>query len=85
MLFYLTTLNLALILYADAPILRDGEIGEQVQTILKAWNHSNFLCKSYILNSLDNTLYSVYSLIRSAKELWESLEKKIQDNSFQRE
>ena len=39
-------------------------------------NHFNFLCKNYILNNLDNTLYSVYSLIRTAKELWKSLEKK---------
>ena len=84
MLFYLTTLNLAPILYENALILKYGEIGEQVQIILEAWNPSNFLCKNYILNSLDNTLYSVYSLIRTVKELWESLEKKIQDNYFQR-
>ena len=43
---------------------------------MEAWNHFGFLCKNYTLNSLDNALYSVYSLIRIAKELWDSLEKK---------
>ena len=35
-----------------------------------------FLCKNYILNGLENTLYNVYSPIPTAKELWESLKKK---------
>ncbi|KAB2610477.1 DNA polymerase zeta catalytic subunit-like [Pyrus ussuriensis x Pyrus communis] len=34
----------------------------------KRWN--------YILNSLDDNLYDIYSLCKTAKELWESLEKK---------
>ena len=60
-------------------MLKKGKTGKQVQVVVEVWNHSNFLWKNYILNSLDNTLYSVYSPIRIAKELWESLEKKIQD------
>ncbi|XP_022849790.1 uncharacterized protein LOC111371853 [Olea europaea var. sylvestris] len=36
----------------------------------------NFLCKNYILNALDNTLYGVYSSKELAKELWDSLETK---------
>ena len=76
MLFYLTTVNLAQVLYEDAPMLKGGETNKQVQSVVKAWSHSNFLCKNYIINSLDNTLYSVYSLIRTTMKLWESLEKK---------
>ncbi|KAK3032268.1 hypothetical protein RJ639_037442 [Escallonia herrerae] len=43
---------------------------------MDAWKHSNFLCKNYILNGLDNALYNVYSPRVNAKALWESLERK---------
>ncbi|KAK3029036.1 hypothetical protein RJ639_040088 [Escallonia herrerae] len=43
---------------------------------LLAWKHSDFLCKNYILNGLDNALYNVYSPMVNAKALWESLERK---------
>ncbi|KAB2622521.1 hypothetical protein D8674_024703 [Pyrus ussuriensis x Pyrus communis] len=43
---------------------------------IEAWNHSEFCCRNYILNSLDDNLYDIYSLCKTAKELWESLEKK---------
>ncbi|KZV22317.1 hypothetical protein F511_05271 [Dorcoceras hygrometricum] len=41
-----------------------------------AWNQNDFLCLNYILNSLDDVLYSVYCSVKTAKELWNSLEKK---------
>lgn len=41
-----------------------------------AWKHADFFCKNYILNGLENALYNVYSPIKSAKELWDSLDKK---------
>ena len=47
-----------------------------MQATMEAWNYSNFLCKNYTLNNLDNTLYNVYSLIRTIKELWKSLKRK---------
>ena len=40
------------------------------------WKHSDFLCRNYILNGLDNMLYNVYSPLKTTKELWGSLEKK---------
>ena len=43
---------------------------------MDAWKHYDFLCKNYILNGLDNTLYNVYSSIKTARELWESLDRK---------
>ena len=36
----------------------------------------DFLCRNYILNGLDNTLYNVYCAFNTARELWESLDKK---------
>ncbi|KAK3029974.1 hypothetical protein RJ639_038779 [Escallonia herrerae] len=43
---------------------------------MDAWKHSDFLCKNYILNGLDNALYNVYSPMVNAKALWESWERK---------
>ena len=59
MLFYLTTLNLAKFLYEDAPTLNENESDRQVVAAIDAWKHADFLCKNYILNGLDNTLYCV--------------------------
>ncbi|KAK3025977.1 hypothetical protein RJ639_040951 [Escallonia herrerae] len=75
MLFYLTTLNLARFLQEDAPGLGDNH-DRQTVAAMDAWKHSYFLCKNYILNGLDNALYSVYSPMVNAKALWESLERK---------
>ncbi|CAL5433067.1 unnamed protein product [Camellia sinensis] len=60
MLFYLTTLNLARFLREDAPILKEDETDRQVVAAVDAWKHADFLCRNYVLNGLDNTLYNVY-------------------------
>ena len=59
MMFYLTTLNLVRVLNADPPILKEGENDKQIVAAVEAWKHSDFLCKNYILNGLENTLYNV--------------------------
>ena len=76
MLFYLTTFNLAKFLREDAPVCSENEADRQVVVAVDAWKHSDFLYKNYILNGLDNTLYNVYSPIKMAKKLWESLDRK---------
>ena len=76
MLFYLTTLNLARFLNEDDPKLDVGEIDKEKLAAVDAWNHSDFLCRNYVLNGLENTLYNVYSPMKTAKELWDSLDKK---------
>ncbi|KAL0431970.1 UNVERIFIED_CONTAM: hypothetical protein Sradi_0823000 [Sesamum radiatum] len=43
---------------------------------MDAWVYGDFLCRNYILNSLSDTLYNVYSSAKTARALWESLEKK---------
>ena len=60
----------------NVPKLKENETDRQVVVAVEAWKHADFLCKNYILNGLDNTLYSVYSSIKIAKELWDSLDKK---------
>ena len=47
--------------------------------------HSDFLCKNYILNGLDNTLYNVYSSIKIARELWGIHGQKIQNGGCRNE
>uniref|UniRef100_A0A1S4BS89 Retrovirus-related Pol polyprotein from transposon TNT 1-94-like beta-barrel domain-containing protein n=1 Tax=Nicotiana tabacum TaxID=4097 RepID=A0A1S4BS89_TOBAC len=42
----------------------------------KAWKHSDFLCKNYILSGLEDDLCNVYSNAETSKELWDALEKK---------
>jgi hypothetical protein len=48
--------------------------------VVDTWNHNDFVCMNYILNEFDNTPYSVYSLIKSAKTLWKVLIKKKNKN-----
>ena len=36
---------------------------------LNVLNHTDFMLKNYILNGLDNTLYNMYSSIKSIKAL----------------
>ena len=72
-MLYLTTLNLARFL---APALKENEIDRQVVATVEAWKHADFLCRNYLLNGLDNTLYNVYCAFNTARELWESLDKK---------
>ncbi|KAK6153677.1 hypothetical protein DH2020_013316 [Rehmannia glutinosa] len=76
MLFYLTTLNLARFLTKDAPTMGEEETDKEKRMAFDAWSQSDFLCRNYILNGLDNTLYNVYCSVKTAKELWSSSEKK---------
>lgn len=76
MLFYLTILNLVKFLIENPPMIQGGKNNRESIFAMDAWKHSNFLCKNCILNRLNNTLYEVYSAMKLAKELWNSLEKK---------
>ena len=73
MLFYLTTLHLVKFLQEDPP--EPGTDRNSVLTV-DTWTQSDFLCRNYILNGLDDSLYNVYSLIITVKKLWVSLDKK---------
>ena len=64
MLFYLTTLHLAKFLQEDPP-----EPGTDRDSVLAVdeWTHGDFLCRNYILNGLDDSLYNVYNPITMTK------------------
>ncbi|XP_057468790.1 uncharacterized protein LOC130758000 isoform X1 [Actinidia eriantha] len=76
MMFYLTTLNLARCLTEEAPVVAENETDNQKLIALDHWKNADYLSKNYILNSLEDSLYSVYNEAKSSKELWESLDKK---------
>ncbi|RVX19271.1 hypothetical protein CK203_008677 [Vitis vinifera] len=75
MLFYLTTLNLVHVLKEECPKAPKHPTNETFN-VIKAWKHSNFLCRNYIINGLVDFLYNVYSSFTTARGLWEALEKK---------
>ncbi|KAI3739074.1 hypothetical protein L2E82_29458 [Cichorium intybus] len=75
MLLYLTTLNLAGFLTEDAPEF-NAQVGDiEARSVLNSWKHSDFLCRNYILDGLVEALSNKYSTAKTAKELWESLER----------
>ena len=76
MMFYLTTLNLARFLTEKSPKLSEGETDMQVVNVVDAWKHSDFLYRNYVMNGIHDSLYNVYCVIKTAKELWESLDRK---------
>ena len=75
-MFYLTTLNLSRFLSVEAPQLNEGETYMQVINAVDAWKHSDLLCRNYVMNGLHDSLYNVYYAIKTANELWESLDRK---------
>ena len=76
MLFYLTTLNLARFLTEEAPKLKEDGRDIQFISVVDAWKHSDFMCRNYVMNALTDSLYNVYTDKKTAKELWESLDRK---------
>ncbi|PHT57724.1 hypothetical protein CQW23_00087 [Capsicum baccatum] len=76
MFFYLTTLCLQRFTSEDAPEVPEGTSDKDRFVIVEAWKHSDFLCRNYILSGLQDDLYNVYSGTKTAKELWETLERK---------
>ena len=76
MLFYLTTLSLAKFLTEEAPVVDELEPDATKVEAVNIWTNSDFMCKNYILNGLDDSLYNVYCTFATSKQLWLALEKK---------
>ncbi|GJY05339.1 pol polyprotein [Tanacetum coccineum] len=62
----------------EPPAEGQSSNAQAVQAV-EAWKHSDFLCHNYVLNGLIDPLYNVYCKTTTAKELWESLERKYKD------
>ncbi|GKF13673.1 hypothetical protein Tco_0055135 [Tanacetum coccineum] len=77
MFFYLTTLGLARFLKETVPQVEPPAEGQSSNAqAVEAWKHLDSLCHNYVLNGLIDPLYNVYYKTKTAKELWESLERK---------
>ncbi|KZV42740.1 hypothetical protein F511_32514, partial [Dorcoceras hygrometricum] len=76
MLFYLTTLNMVRFLHEDAPTVDENETDKEKWASFEAWGHDDFLCRNYVLNRPDNSLYNLYSPMTTENLLSESLDKK---------
>ncbi|KAL6575258.1 hypothetical protein OROMI_012543 [Orobanche minor] len=76
MLFYLTTLGMAVYLKDDPPVVSETETDRTKHFAYDQWCNGDFMCRNTILNGLIDSLYNVYSQIKTSKELWNSLEKK---------
>ncbi|CAM8903039.1 unnamed protein product [Rhodiola kirilowii] len=74
--FYLQQLGLARYLTDDTPTVSNEEDDPQVLLTFNTWKDGDYMCRNHVLNSLSDTLYKVYCIKSSAKELWESLDRK---------
>ncbi|PHT62352.1 hypothetical protein T459_33801 [Capsicum annuum] len=70
MFFDLTTLCLQRFTSEEAPEVPEGTSVQEKFVVMEAWKYSDFLCKNYILNGLQDDLYNVYSGMKTSKELW---------------
>ena len=69
-------MNLANITREDVPKATTDPPTREMLLTIEAWMQSDFLCRNYILDRLENNLYDIYSSYKTAKEVWEMLEKK---------
>ena len=76
MQFFLTNLNLNKCLKEDPPILPSENTDPMVFASVDSWNHSDFVCKGWILSRLIDPLYAVYCEVKTSKQLWTALAKK---------
>ncbi|CAM8882973.1 unnamed protein product [Rhodiola kirilowii] len=76
MLFYLTQLGLARYLTKETPTIFDEEYDPQVLIAFNTWKDADYICQNYVFNILNDTMYNVYCIKSSAKELWESLDRR---------
>ncbi|KAL6572567.1 hypothetical protein OROMI_013525 [Orobanche minor] len=74
--FYFTTLGIAVYLKDDPPVVNVTETDRTKHFAYDQWCNGDFMCRNTILNRLINSMYNVYSQIKTSKEIWNSLEKK---------
>ena len=79
MLFFLTMKKVHTALSSEKPVVSEtaenDELEKQTKAV-EAWVESDFLCKNFILNGLSDDLYDYYNSDKSAKEIWNALQKK---------
>ncbi|GJR07476.1 hypothetical protein Tco_0790128 [Tanacetum coccineum] len=73
--FLLTTLKVVYVLTTLMPELMEDDIVEAIRRRAK-WENDDYICRGHILNGMSDSLFDIYQNVKSAKELWDSLESK---------
>ncbi|XP_057802957.1 uncharacterized protein LOC131018251 [Salvia miltiorrhiza] len=77
MMLYITTLGLVDFLWEDEPPApADNETSLWVHAAYDDWRYGDYLCKHFILEGLEDSLYNVYANVKTSKPLWQALENK---------
>ncbi|XP_077231988.1 uncharacterized protein LOC143865549 [Tasmannia lanceolata] len=72
--FWLSTLKIAYVLTTPKPSPEEHEPAQSEVT--QKWENDDFLCRGYIFSAMTNFLYDVYCGMKTAKEMWDALDKK---------
>ncbi|XP_062086306.1 uncharacterized protein LOC133792418 [Humulus lupulus] len=77
-MFLLTTLKVFYVLDKDLKAIEPAQEDDTQEVIKERKKHEEdeFICRGHILNALSNCLYDLYPNTKTAKEIWEDLEKK---------
>ncbi|GJV18867.1 zinc finger, CCHC-type containing protein [Tanacetum coccineum] len=73
--FLLTMLKMVYVLTTPmTKLLEDARV--EAIGIRAKWENNDYICRGHILNGMSDSLFDVYTNVKSAKELWDSLESK---------
>ncbi|KAL5703080.1 hypothetical protein ACHQM5_028215 [Ranunculus cassubicifolius] len=75
MYFYLHTKRCEKNCVSTKPIVANPPTEEELR-IVEKWEDKDFNCRNYILNGLCDELYDYYCTLKTAKEVWDALQKK---------
>ncbi|GKB88925.1 zinc finger, CCHC-type containing protein [Tanacetum coccineum] len=71
--FLLTMLKMVYVLTTSmTKLLKDARV--EAIRIRAKWENDDYICRRHILNGMSDSLFDVYTNVKSAKELWDSLE-----------
>ncbi|GJZ65425.1 zinc finger, CCHC-type containing protein [Tanacetum coccineum] len=71
--FLLTMLKMVYVLTTPITKLLEDARVEAIRIRAK-WENDDYICRGHILNGMSDSLFDVYTNVKSAKELWDSLE-----------
>nr|GFB25738.1 zinc finger, CCHC-type [Tanacetum cinerariifolium] len=71
----LTTLKVVYVLTTPMPELLEDDTVEEIGRRAK-WENNDYICRGHILNGMSDLIFDIYQNVKSAKEVWDSLESK---------
>ncbi|KAK6123792.1 hypothetical protein DH2020_042461 [Rehmannia glutinosa] len=77
LMFFLTALKVAYVLNPNLPEIpppKDGE-SDEVKKQREKRQEDEVICRGHILNTLSDTLYDLFTVVKSPREIWATLER----------